>query len=143
MLMHRDRRSDDVRAAKCDRSPCPPDIAEDCRGQSSPVHGPPLCGRPEKAAAGVDRLGRATGPPFGSLLLSRLPRPITATSSQESAPSPSQTMFDNGQSISVPVRKRTRRGLPSTKMILQKMAQIRHFRHLARLMLDKRHRGYP
>jgi len=85
MCIHRDRRSDEVRAAKA---------------------GPPLCGRPGKwtgadvprtsavvpgarrpdHAAGVDRLGRATGPSFGSLLLSRLPRPITVTSGTEFGP---------------------------------------------------------
>ena len=63
--MHCDRSNDGVRAAKA---------------------GPPLCGRPGKAAAGVDRLGRATGPSYGSLLLSRLPRPITATSGYEFGP---------------------------------------------------------
>ena len=41
MWLHRDRSIDDVRAAKA---------------------GPPLCGRPGKAAAGVDRLGRAAWP---------------------------------------------------------------------------------
>ena len=65
MIIHRDRRSDDVRAAKA---------------------GPPLCGRPGKGLAGVDRLGRATGPPCGTLLPSRLLRPIPATSSYESGP---------------------------------------------------------
>ncbi len=59
MKIHRDRSNDAVRAAK---------------------DSPPLCGRPEKAAAGVDRLGRAAGPPFASLLLSRLLRAIPATS---------------------------------------------------------------
>ena len=66
MFMHRDRSIDEVRAAKAS---------------------PPLCGRPDKAAAGVDRLGRVTNPPFGSLLLSRLLRPITATSGCGSGPS--------------------------------------------------------
>ena len=62
MKIHRDRSHDDVRAAK---------------------DSPPLCGRPGKAAGGVEHLGRATGPPFGALLSSHLPRPITATSGHE------------------------------------------------------------
>ncbi len=41
MLMHRDRRNDDARAAKAS---------------------PPLRGRPEKPAGGVERLERATRP---------------------------------------------------------------------------------
>jgi len=58
MDFHSDRSNDDVRAAK---------------------DSPPLCGRSGKAAGGVGRLGRTTGPAFAALLASRLPRPITAT----------------------------------------------------------------
>ena len=65
MRIHRDRPSDDVRAAK---------------------DSPPLRGWPWKVAGGVEFLERATGPPFGPLLASRLPRPIPATSGSGSGP---------------------------------------------------------
>jgi hypothetical protein len=67
MFINRDRQSDEVRAVK---------------------DSPPLRGRPGKAAAGVDRLGRATGPSCGSLLLSRLPRPIPANTGCGTGPYP-------------------------------------------------------
>jgi hypothetical protein len=65
MKIHRDRPSDDDRAAK---------------------DSPPLRGRPEKVAGGVESLGRATGPPFGPLLAGRLLRTIPATSGIEYEP---------------------------------------------------------
>jgi hypothetical protein len=86
MCMHRDRRSDEVRAAKCTGADCPRQSAAMRGAHGDLLHGPPLCGRPGKATAGVDSLGRATGPSCGSLLLSRLPRPITAAFGHESGP---------------------------------------------------------
>ena len=80
MRIHRDRPSDDVRAAKA---------------------GPPLRGWPWQAAGFVERLGRAARPAlrprWGPLravrgtaqpidLPSRLPRPIPATSGTEYGP---------------------------------------------------------
>ena len=65
MFMHRDRQRDDDRAAK-DTTP--------------------LRGRRGKTAGGVDTLGRAAGPPFGSLLASLLPSAIPATSGSGSRP---------------------------------------------------------
>jgi hypothetical protein len=65
MKIHRDRPSDAVRAAK---------------------DSPPLRGRPEKVAGGVEYLGRATGPPFSPLLASRLLRAIPTTSGIECGP---------------------------------------------------------
>jgi len=65
MDFHGDRPIDDVRAAK---------------------DSPPLCGRPGKAAGGVERLDRTTGPAFATLLASHLPRPIAATSGSGSWP---------------------------------------------------------
>ena len=65
MRIHRDRPSDDVRAAK---------------------DSPPLRGWPWKVAGGVEFLERATGPPFGPLLASRLLRAIPAIAGVEDRP---------------------------------------------------------
>lgn len=59
MLMHRDRRSDAVQAAK---------------------GAPPLRGRLESAHGGVERLVRATSPAFAPLLATDSLQTITTTS---------------------------------------------------------------
>jgi len=52
-------------------------IVTDAATQPWPKSGPPLRGRPEKAAGGVDRLVRATSPACAALLAGGLLRAIT------------------------------------------------------------------